>query len=93
MRTHNTKAIVALTGALAVVACDFSITNPNSPPPIGPNATPAQVTAASIGLLAGLRVDQSNWVQKVSILAREGYRLDVADQTLGSGRVPRQVIW
>src|SRR5205814_1321574 len=26
-----------------------------------------------------LRVDQANWVQKVSILAREGYRLDVAD--------------
>jgi len=81
MRTHNSKPIVALivVGTLAVGACNFDVTNPNSPPPIGPNATPAQVTAASIGLLAGLRVDQSNWVQKVSILAREGYRLDAAD--------------
>ena len=81
MRTHNSNPIVALivVGTLAVGACNFDVTNPNSPPPIGPNATPAQVTAASIGLLAGLRVDQSNWVQKVSILAREGYRLDAAD--------------
>ncbi len=81
MRTHKSKPIVALIvgGTLAVGACNFDVTNPNSPPPIGPNATSAQVAAASIGLLAGLRVDQANWVQKVSILAREGYRLDVAD--------------
>ncbi len=81
MRTHKSKPIVALIvgGTLVVGACNFDVTNPNSPRPIGPNATPAQVAAASIGLLAGLRVDQANWVQKVSILAREGYRLDVAD--------------
>jgi len=79
MRTHNTKAIVALTGALAVVACDFSITNPNSPPSIGPNATAAQVNAAAVGLLVALRVDYPNWVLKSAILGREGYRLDAAD--------------
>jgi hypothetical protein len=81
MRTHNTRPIVALivAGTLAVGACNFDVTNPNSPPAIGPNATPAQVAAASIGLLAGLRVDYSNWVQKSSIMSREGYRLDVAD--------------
>jgi starch-binding outer membrane protein, SusD/RagB family len=81
MRTHNTKPIVALivAGTLAVGACNFDVTNPNSPPAIGPNATPAQVAAAAVGLLVGLRVDYSNWVQKTSIFAREGYRLDVAD--------------
>jgi hypothetical protein len=81
MPTYSTTPIVALImgGTLAVGACNFDVTNPNSPPAIGPNATPAQVAAASIGLLAGLRVDYSNWVQKSSIMAREGYRLDVAD--------------
>ena len=81
MRTYNTKPIVALIvgSSLAVGACNFDVTNPNSPPAIGPNATRAQVAAASIGLLAGLRVDYPNWVQKSSIMAREGYRLDVAD--------------
>ena len=81
MRTHNTKAIVALTvvWALAVAACDFNITNPNSPPSIGPNATAAQVDAAAVGLLVALRVDHPNWVLKASILGREGYRLDTAD--------------
>ncbi len=81
MRTHTTKAIVALTvaGALAIGACDFNITNPNSPASIGPNATAAQVDAAAVGLLVALRVDYQNWVQKASILGREGYRLDTAD--------------
>ena len=81
MRTHNTNAIVALTVvcALAVAACDFNITNPNSPPSIGPNATAAQVDAAAVGLLVAFRVDHPNWVLKASILGREGYRLDTAD--------------
>jgi len=81
MRTHYTKAIVALTlsGAMAVGACEFNVTDPNSPNPIGPNATAAQVDAAAVGLLVALRTDYPNWVQKSSILGREGYRLDTAD--------------
>jgi hypothetical protein len=81
MRTYNTRAFVALTvaGALAVAACNFDITNPNSPPSIGPNATRAQVDAAAVGLLAALRTDYANWVLKAAIMGREGYRLDTAD--------------
>ena len=79
MRTHNTRALVALTVAGALAACNFEITSPNSPPSIGPNATRAQVDAAAIGLLAALRVDQNNWVLKAAVMGREGYRLDTAD--------------
>jgi len=81
MRTHNTKAIVALTlvGALVVGACNFNLTDPNSPPPIGPNATPDQVKSAAVGLLVALRVDVNRWVLNNGILGREGYRLDTAD--------------
>jgi hypothetical protein len=81
MRTHNTRASVALmlAGGLAVAACNFDITNPNSPASIGPNATRAQVDAAAVGLQAALRNDYANWVLKAAILGREGYRLDTAD--------------
>ena len=81
MRTHNTQPLVALivVGALTVGACDFNVTDPNSPKPIGPNATQAQVEAAALGLLVALRTDYPNWVQKSSIMGREGYRLDTAD--------------
>ena len=70
MRTYNTRTFVALTvsGALAIAACDFDITNPNSPPSIGPNATRAQVDAAAVGLLAALRTDYANWVLKAAII-------------------------
>jgi hypothetical protein len=75
------KAIAALTlmSALAVGACNFDLTNPNSPPPIGPNATPDQVKSAAVGLLVALRVDVTRWVLNNGILGREGYRLDTAD--------------
>src|ERR1044072_7102299 len=81
MRTHNTRAFVALTlaGSLAVAACNFDITNPNSPPSIGPNATRAQVDAAAVGLLAARPTDSAKWVLKAAIRGREGYRLDTAD--------------
>jgi starch-binding outer membrane protein, SusD/RagB family len=75
------KTIVALTlvAALAVNACEFNLTDPNSPPPIGPNATPDQVKSAAVGLLVALRVDVTRWVLNNGILGREGYRLDTAD--------------
>lgn len=79
MRTHNTKAIVALTVVGVLAACDFNISNPNSPASIGPNATAAQVASAAAGLLVAVRADYPNWVLKSSILGREGYRLDTAD--------------
>jgi len=81
MRAHNTKGIVALTmtAALAVGACDFNISNPNSPPPCGPNATADQVKACAVGVLVALRVDVQRTVLNGAILGREGYRLDTAD--------------
>lgn len=87
MRAHRTgnsamrKTIIALTlmGALAVSACEFNLTDPNNPPPIGPNATPDQVKSAAVGLLVALRVDVTRWVLNNGILGREAYRLDTAD--------------
>src|SRR2546422_4198477 len=84
MRAHSQrildtrKALIALV-VLTVGACEFNIANPNSPPSIGPNATAATVNSATVGLLIALREDMPNWVQKSSILGREGYRLDTAD--------------
>jgi starch-binding outer membrane protein, SusD/RagB family len=86
MRTHSSsiqlrRAMggVTLAAVMAVTGCNFDITNPNSPTSIGPNATAAQVDAASVGLLASLRIDYANWVLKAAIMGREGYRLDTAD--------------
>src|SRR2546427_4142934 len=70
---------LALAVAVGVGACDFEITNPNSPPPIGPNATADQVKAAAVGTLVAVRVDVSRWVLAGAILGREGDRLDTAD--------------
>ena len=72
------KVLLAIV-ALSVGACEFNIADPNSPAAIGPNATPATVNAATLGILIALREDIPNWVQKSSILGREGYRLDTAD--------------
>lgn len=87
MHAHATEspttrtAVVALTliSALAIGACNFNLTNPNSPPPIGSNATADQVKSAAVGLLVALRVDVNRWVLNNGILGREGYRLDTAD--------------
>jgi starch-binding outer membrane protein, SusD/RagB family len=75
------NAIVALTllGAIAVSACDFNLTDPNNPPPCGPNSTADQVKSCAVGVLVALRVDVNRWVLNNGILGREGYRLDTAD--------------
>src|SRR2546426_4402195 len=39
------------------ISCDFNITNPNSPPPCGSNATADQIKACAVGVLVALRVD------------------------------------
>lgn len=70
---------LALATTLVTGACHFDITNPNSPPPIGPNATVDQVAAAAIGTLVAVRVDVTRWILAGAILGREGYRLDTAD--------------
>ncbi len=73
-------AMVGLTLATALVlACDFNLTDPNSPSPLGPNATVDQVRSAAVGTLVALRVDFPRWVLNGAILGREGYRLDTAD--------------
>jgi hypothetical protein len=79
MRTSYARTIVALTAVVAFAGCDFNINNPNSPEPIGNNATPGQVGAAAIGLLITERADVTNWILKTAIMGREGYRLDTAD--------------
>ena len=75
---HAVTAL-SLGGALVLGACNFDITNPNGPTEIGPNASPARVAAAVNGMLLAARGDVPNWIQKASILGREGYRIDVAD--------------
>lgn len=75
------QAMAGFVAAMTVVvgACDFNLTDPNSPPPLGPNATAAQVASAADGLLIGYRFDVSSWVLKAGIIGREDYRLDTAD--------------
>jgi hypothetical protein len=75
------KAVTALSlgGALFVGACNFDILNPNAPTEIADNASPARVAAAMNGMIMAVRADVPNWIQKSSILGREGYRIDVAD--------------
>lgn len=75
----NAVTALSLGGALVLGACNFDITNPNGPTEIGPNASPARVAAAVNGMLLAARGDVPNWIQKASILGREGYRIDVAD--------------
>jgi len=78
------KAVSALGlgGALVLGACNFDITNPNSPTEIGNSAGPSRVAAAMAGLLFAARQDigqPGGWILKSAILGREAYRLDVAD--------------
>lgn len=75
----TTLAGLVVAAALVIGACDFNIADPNSPSPLGPNATAAQVDAAAVGLLAAQRIDVDNWVLKAAVLGREGYRLDTAE--------------
>jgi starch-binding outer membrane protein, SusD/RagB family len=70
---------MCLGGALVVGACNFEITNPNSPTEIGNGADAAHVAAAMEGMLIATRGDVPNWILKAAILGREGYRIDPAD--------------
>lgn len=75
----NAVSALCLGGALVVGACNFEISNPNSPTEIGNGADAAHVSAAMAGMLIATRGDVPNWILKAAILGREGYRIDPAD--------------
>jgi starch-binding outer membrane protein, SusD/RagB family len=60
-------------------ACNYDITNPNSPDVIGPNPSAAQVGAAANGILIATRQDVADWALDGAIFGREAYRIDPAD--------------
>jgi len=60
-------------------ACNYDITNPNSPDVIGPNPSAAQVGAAVNGILIATRQDVADWALDGAIFGREAYRIDPAD--------------
>jgi starch-binding outer membrane protein, SusD/RagB family len=75
----NAKIPLLWLGLLALGACEFNLTNPNTPLPIGPNPSRAEVAAASTGLIISAREEMANWVLKAGIFGREAIRIDVAD--------------
>jgi starch-binding outer membrane protein, SusD/RagB family len=60
-------------------ACNYDITNPNSPDVIGQNPSAAQVGAAANGILIATRQDVADWALDGAIYGREAYRIDPAD--------------
>lgn len=60
-------------------ACNFDVANPNSPDPIGPDPTRAQVQAAVTGILIAARSDAADFILDVGIMGREAYRFDGSD--------------
>ena len=81
MTAHSMKATTPLLwlGLLSLGACEFNLTNPNTPLPIGDNPSRAEVAAAATGLMISAREDAANWVLKSGIFGREALRIDVAD--------------
>ena len=60
-------------------ACNYDISNPNSPDVIGANPSAAQVGAAVNGILIATRQDVADWALDGAIFGREAYRIDPAD--------------
>jgi hypothetical protein len=60
-------------------ACNYDISNPNSPDVIGSNPSAAQVGAAVNGILIATRQDVADWALDGAIFGREAYRIDPAD--------------
>lgn len=69
-------AVVTALGALSLAGCNFDISNPNSPDPIGNNPSRGRVDAAATGLLNGSRDYYRLWIVATSIIGRDGYRFD-----------------
>jgi hypothetical protein len=65
---------------LTLGACDFDLaTNPNSPDPIGPNPTRAQISVAANGMLIAFRTDLADFALDMGIIGREVLRFDGSD--------------
>lgn len=76
--TKLTQVALAL-AVLGASACNYDITNPNSPGVIGENPSAAQVGAAVRGILIATRQDVADWALDGGIYGREALRLDAAD--------------
>lgn len=69
-----------LLAALAVLtACEFDITNPNNPGPIGNDPSPQEVASAAVGIVIAARGDAADWILDAGIIGREAYRFDGSD--------------
>ena len=69
-----------LLAALAAGACDFDqSTSPNSPDPIGPNPTRAEVQTAVDGMLIAFRTDFADFALDMGVIGREVLRFDGSD--------------
>lgn len=76
----NTQAkIASICLALSLGACDFNITNPNTPSQIGNNPSPDEVQAAVTGVIISGRNNMAGWVLASAILGREAYRFDPSE--------------
>jgi hypothetical protein len=76
----NTQAkISAICLALSLGACDFNITNPNTPVQIGTNPSPDEVSAAVVGVIMSGRNAMAGWVLAAGIMGREAYRFDPSE--------------
>jgi len=64
---------------LGVSACNYDITNPNSPNVIGENPTRSEVAATANGILIATRADMADWALDGGIFGREAYRFDGSD--------------
>jgi hypothetical protein len=69
-----------LLGTLEAGACDSDIsTSPNSPDPIGPDPSRAEVQTAAVGMLITLRGDFAIMALDMGIVGREALRFDGSD--------------
>ena len=69
-----------LLAALAAGACDFDqSTSPNSPDPIGPNPSRAEVQTAVDGMLIAFRTDFADFALDMGVIGREVLRFDGSD--------------
>lgn len=73
-----TKLLIAL-AVLGSGACDFNITDPNQPGPIGNNPSASEVGAAVVGIILSARGDAADWNLDAGILGREAFRFDGSD--------------
>lgn len=74
-RMHRLAWVLGLAVA-GVSGCNFDISNPNSPDPIGNNPTRERIGNVATGLLIGTRSYYPGWILNTSIIGREGYRFD-----------------